>query len=322
MKKLLFVFITMVFSAGMLVAQVQPFFGASVGPHFSKLRFNGFQNEYSKDFYVGRDYVSTSTANVQGGLRLGLKFGEKFSLFLDPAFYLKKLSYKTGSATREITRGLDAAGKVQYSYPTLNEGNRSWTFNSRAVHVPLIARYNLFGDRFGMHLLGGLSMNYLISGDYTTEFIEINRNNETKVNNNPIFPVNVDINGDPEGFIYYSEEFPDSGDKLKFGKADTDHFKNQDVSLLLGAGTYFNLNDDGTLRLTFDIRFDIGQTNMYSKARTNYLENVTGTTQVSDIDETTVKYNIIREPVIVSGKQKMISTVLSIGVEFCPSCGF
>jgi hypothetical protein len=189
--------------------------------------------------------------------------------------------------------------------------------------VPLIARYNLFGDRFGMHVLGGLSLNFLVSGDYTTEFIEIDRNFQTKVNNNPIFPVNVDPStGLPEGFIYYSEEFPDNGDDLKFGKADTDHLNNRDISLLLGGGTYFNLNEDGTLRLTLDVRFDLGQTNMYTEARTNYLENVRGTTKVTDIDITTKKYDIIREPVLVSGKQKMVSTVLSIGVEFCPSCGF
>jgi hypothetical protein len=173
-----------------------------------------------------------------------------------------------------------------------------------------------------MHVLGGLSMNFLISGDYTTEFLEISRNEQSKVNNNPIFWTPNPDRPDGRGFIYYSEEFPDSGDKLKLGKADVDHFNNRDVSLLLGLGGFLNLNDDGTARLTFDLRFDMGQTNMYTNARSNYLENVTGTTQVTDIDVTSKKYNIIREPVIISGKQKMVSTVLSIGIEICPSCGF
>ena len=289
-----------------LIAQPQVFFGAGVGGNFSKLKFNDFSNEYSRDFYAGKDYISSAKPNIQGGLRAGIKMGEKFSILLEPSFFLKKLEFKTRSVTREIVRKNDN-GAVIYTNPV--EGNRSWTFNTRSVHIPLMARYNLFGDRFGMHILGGISVNYSLSGDYTTSFIEAQPSpgiDGVKVINNPIYSV------DNGTHFFYSEEYPANGDKIKFGKSDLDNFNKQDVSLILGAGTFYNLNDDGTLRLTFDLRFDSGQTNMYSKSRIDYLREVGGT--VSGVP-------FIRKAVPISGKQRMRSTVLTIGIEFCPSCG-
>jgi hypothetical protein len=317
MKKLL-LFLFVMFATGVtLIAQPQVFFGGGVGGNFSKLKFNDFSNEYSRDFNFGKDYISSAKPNIQGGLRAGIKMGEKFSILLEPSFFLQKFEFKTGSATKEIVRKEDNDNKPIFTDPV--EGNRSWSFNTRSVHIPLMARYNLFGDRFGMHVLGGFSLNYSLSGDYTTSFIEIQPGpgiEGVKVNNNPIYRVTGG------GNVFYSEEYPANGDNIKFGKSDLDNFNKQDIALILGLGTFYNLNDDGTLRLTFDLRFDSGQTNMYSKSRIDYLSTVKGGVTVPDIVDTKIRHSIAREPVTISGKQRMRSTVLTIGIEFCPSCGF
>lgn len=320
MKKLLFILNLLLLTSAAAVAQPQLFFGAGVGPNFSKLRFTSFKNEYSKDFYVGKNYTSSYSTNIHGGLTLGVKLTEKFSVLTTPGFFLKNLNYQTESSTREIVRDIDDQNRPFYSYPALLEGNRTWSFKTRAVNIPIMARYNLVGDRAGLHLTGGISFNYMISGEYNTEFKEINSG--ILVKNNPIYPV-VDEFDEIEGFIHYSEEFPEAGDDLRFGSADLDHFRANDVSLVLGAGTYFNLNDDGTVRLTLDWRFDFGQLNMYSPNREAYLQTgIRGTKPVRDIDNPNTNYDIVRTAVLVDGSQKIRSGILTIGVEFCPSCGF
>ncbi len=319
MRHLLLIIFLGLISSFSLSAQPQVFFGAGVGPNFTKLKFESFKNEYSKDFYPGKNYISSNSTNIHGGLTIGVKLNEKFSILASPGFFLKNMKYSTESVTKELIRFLDAQNNIQYSQQ-FEEGNRTWTIETRAINVPIMARYNLVGDRVGLHITGGLSFNHILNGEYNTEFKAVN--SSILVKNNPIYPVN-DGTGGIAGYIHYSEEFPGGGDDLKFGSADLDHFAADDISLLLGLGTYFNLNDDGTARLTLDWRFDIGQRNMYSSNRVKYLETgVSGTKPVRDIDFPNINYPIIREAVLVDGTQKIRSGILTIGIEFCPSCGF
>lgn len=314
MKKIFLALAIGVISMTAAVAQPQLYFGAGAGMNFSKLKFNSFQDEYTQYYYIGQDYSSSGQIGFQGALRVGIQFGESFSVQVEPSFFRQKLQIETQQLTSEYVR------TAPNTYLLSQEGRRNWSIDMNSINIPIMAKVKLFGDKFGMNGAAGISLNFHQSGTYSTEYKPTDSGNGTQaVKDNPI-AYTIDDFG-TVNTIYYSEQYPTGGSKLTFGNAQDSHFSGFGADLLLGAGLFYKVDDDGKFKITLDWRMDFGLTNMYQSTRTDYLATINGTKTVRDIDDQT-SFDIIRRRVDISGTQKLNSSVISIGVEFCPSCGF
>jgi hypothetical protein len=314
MKKLFLALAIGVISMTAALAQPQLYFGAGAGMNFSKLKFNSFQDEYTQYYYIGQDYSSSGEIGFQGALRLGIQFGETFSIQVEPSFFRQKLKIETQQLTSEYVR------TAPNTYLLSQEGRRNWTMDMNSINVPILAKVKLFGDKFGMNGVTGISLNFHQSGTYSTEYKPTDDGNGVQaVKDNPIAYTIDDLGN--VNTIYYSEQYPTGGSKLKFGNAQDSHFSGFGADLILGAGLFYKVDDDGKFKITLDWRMDFGLTNMYQSTRTDYLATINGTKTVRDIDDQT-SFDVVRRRVDISGSQKLNSSVISIGVEFCPSCGF
>lgn len=314
MKKLFFAVFIGVVSMTAAWAQPQLYFGAGAGMNFSKLKFNSFQDEYTQYYYIGQDYTSSGQIGFQGALRVGVQFGESFSLQVEPAFFRQKLNIETQQLTKEWVR------TAPNEYTEVEEGRRNWSMDMNSINIPIMAKVRLFGDKFGMNASTGISLNFHKSGTYATEYKPTNADaGLPAVKDNPITYTIDDLGN--INTIYYSEQYPAGGSKLNFGNAQDSHFSGFGADLLLGAGLFYKVDDDGKFKITLDWRMDFGLTNMYQSTRTDYLATINGTKTVRDIDDQT-SFDVYRRRVDVSGSQKLNASVITIGVEFCPSCGF
>ncbi len=87
--------------------------------------------------------------------------------------------------------------------------------------------------------------------------------------------------------------------KINFGSSRTDDYSGFDASVVFAPGMAFDLDEQGAFRLFAEARFDIGLRDMYTQERKDFLAD-------GGID--------------ILGTRKMRSTVLTIGVNFCPGC--
>lgn len=195
---------------------------------------NNFVDEFSA-FYDGEiSYTTSQKLGFQVGAGIGFKTSDKFQLLLMPSYSRQGCKYSSNeNALLEVTDNKGNPIEV-LAFATFDE-------TVDAIKVPIVARWNLGGERFGVTLGAGLSGNYSFKGQ-----------------RDPIFETE-------------SKSYPEKTQVLKFGSARTDNYRSFDVSTLLHSGVYFVLDEQGRKRLTFSMDYEMGMKNLQTDVRTNFL---------------------------------------------------
>ncbi len=87
--------------------------------------------------------------------------------------------------------------------------------------------------------------------------------------------------------------------KIKFGSSRTDDYTGFDVSVVFAPGIAIDLDENGAFRLFTEVRFDVGLRDMTTQARKDFVAD---------------------DGIDILGTRKMRSTLLTVGVSFCPGC--
>lgn len=324
MKKLFLALAIGVISMTAALAQPSLFIGAGAGVNASKIKFsNGFSNEYIQVYrsFTPNDrikYASISKFNgFEFGLRAGVHFGESFDLFIEPSFYQRKNNFKTDVTVKEPIEAFIDANDV-LNYTSSKSGIRIWDMNINRVQVPILARLKLFGDKFGMNVMAGLSFNFNISATYFTE-LRIEAEAINLAGNPRWFKKDDNDVTDGTQIVEVSNEYVvEPNSSLDVGNDQFSQIKKLNTSLVLGTGFFYKIDDDGKIKLTLDFRLDLGLSDLYSEKRKSYLNS--SDKEVVTIDPQRDTWSL--KPIAISGTQKMNASLITIGVEFCPACGF
>jgi len=305
-----------------LQAQPEVFFGALVGANKSSFKFNKFEDEYLKFTAVGFKYSSTSKIQgFQGGARVGINLGARISIITEFIYAKHIASYQT-DLTPEIVRTGNGV------YQNCSSGRRSWDIGVTGFTVPVYGRVKIIGgDKFGVFLTAGLSFRKLSAkGTYETSYKPDGTTGITvESKNNQIFDV-YNVNNPAEtGHIYYSAQFPANSqtEDLTFGANKENNYAAFSTNLMLGSSMRYVIDEEGKFALTLDFSWQKGLTNMFSKERIGYLSslNPTAVRQYKDIDNINTTWVYAPRRFDIVGSQKMNTTLISIGFEFCPFCG-
>lgn len=305
-----------------LQAQPEIFFGPLVGANKSAFKFSKFEDEYLKFTAVGFQYSSTSKfQGFQGGVRAGINLGSRISLIGEFIYAKHNASYQT-DLTPEIVRTGNA------TYQNCSSGRRSWDIGMTGFTVPVYGRVKVIGgDKFGFFVTGGLSFRKLSEkGTYETSYKPDGTTGITvESKNNQIFGV-YNVNNPLEtGHIYYSAQFPANAqtEELTFGPNKENNYAAFSTNLMLGTSLRYVIDEDGKFALTLDFSWQKGLTNMFSQERIGYLSSLdpTALRQYKDIDNINTIWYYAPKRFDVVGSQKMNTTLISIGFEFCPTCG-
>ena len=99
---------------------------------------------FSRGFARSVDYIRST--GINGGLLVGAYFGEKFSVYSGLSYYNRafKQDFTLGGASSFIT----SSEKLKVSY----------------LNIPLLVRYKLFGERFGLMVAAGINYNIGLNG--------------------------------------------------------------------------------------------------------------------------------------------------------------
>lgn len=330
-----------------LQAQPEVFFGGLLGVNKSNFTFGSFKDEYLI-YVAGSDYSYKSTSKIngiQGGLRIGINLGSRLSLIADPLISKNNVSYKTDVTKEMVNEGTQDDPKFKLS----DAGYRTWEIKMKSISVPIYLRFKLLGtDKFTWFALGGFSYSKLFkNGSFSTKYEsdDTGSNGDKFANtSNPILLYYRDNSGrvntsfkdtqfgqNYNACFYYSGQFPNgSSTNIKFGKEKTDNYNDSSFGILLGTGFKYNIDDEGKFALTMNINWNIGFSNTISDARRNYLDNIIKSENRSYVDlldktgKTIINYQdkgFSPLPVKIQNNQRLNTTLISIGFEFCPTCG-
>jgi Outer membrane protein beta-barrel domain len=219
-------------------AQNGPMVGLTLHSNWFKTRMSpGFADPIALDNQLS--YETNRRFGFGAGLKLGYRFSDRFSVGLQPTVLRK------GGKITVVENGtwnfVDRAGNLV----EVPNSVMSWDLQVWAVHIPLIARVKVLGnERFGLTTFGGLSFNYAFRG----------REEQVCIDEVRTYPVA-------------------SNEKVKFGDSRFDQYASFDISIPLGIGLEFALNEDGNARLNIDAGWELGMRNMYSSARRDYIRS-------------------------------------------------
>lgn len=188
--------------------------GATGGVNFS---WYGLSEEW--------DAFSTKTQlGFNGGLTVGLATSDRFSILLGANFIQKgsKLEGPTDDYTENGT-GIPFKGYF------------SGKENTQFLTVPIMARYQVFGDgeSFGVTLAAGLSLNFALGGDYSSS-----------------------IQGTT------GKSYNAASGKIKFGSGITDAYDSFQAGILLSPGVVFPVGEKG--KFTVNVTWDLGLSDMFN----------------------------------------------------------
>ena len=156
------------------------------------------------------DYIRST--GINGGLIVGAYFGEKFSVYSGLSYFSRafKQDFTLGGASSFIT----SSEKVKLSY----------------LNIPLIIRYKLFGDRFGLMLGAGINYNIGLKG--TSLITDIDGTvNPPKTKERPVTDITM-------------------------GSTAVDTYNGGYLGFVLNPSIFFQAGDNGKLFLNFN--FDFG----------------------------------------------------------------
>lgn len=332
-----------------LQAQPEVFFGALVGINKSKFKFQDFKDEYLQNFAKATKYTSKATkTGFQGGVRVGINLGPKLSIITEPYFAAQNVEYGTLNSTSEFVKNIDKSnsGSPVYDYIL---GKRFWEIQMNSVTIPLYARFKLLGnDKFGIYVNGGFSWRKFFSNSTNTDAYKTvfkpDQDLGTAYNSEPGNPVVEAYRDNNDAAFYafddsykslynvighfrYSSQFPNNtNSSFTFGSSDTDHMTGTNWNLILGTSLRYVVDDEGKFAVTFDLNWNRGLSNMYTKARITKLDQFNKSKyQPQDVDNINpdpfANRNYTPASVKLINSQTMNTTLISIGFEFCPSCG-
>jgi Outer membrane protein beta-barrel domain len=192
------------FSGGGTDSNLKLILGATGGVNLSR---------YSVSDEFG-DFSSKSLFGYNGGVTVGLATSDRFSILLGANFIQKGTKLESGT--------LDL-GNGDVGYQSLKD-------KTQFLSIPIIARYQLFGQNFGMTLGAGLSLNFGLGGTYSTYY-------------------------QGKSGVYNA-----ASGKTKFGSGINDDYKPFQAGIILSPGVIFPAGENG--KFTINITWDLGLGNM------------------------------------------------------------
>ncbi|HND88184.1 MAG TPA: outer membrane beta-barrel protein [Saprospiraceae bacterium] len=239
------------------MAQPTPVFGFDLAPVSARYKI-------SEGFRInGVPYFSRPLLSYSVGLMGGLRFGDRIALVLNPSFTQLGSIYETEGDDRALSY-TDKSGKQ-----TDFTGYASFKEKYTSLRIPLLLQVTAlkFGERFGITVGAGAAYNVHFKGKQDLVYTDV-------VNN---------------------EVYTDDPTDLKFGGRQAIYVKNT-PSLLVSPGLYYQLDEDGGFRLTFESRFEIGAKDLI--------------------------HSSTRSRVDVDGTLKQNATYFKVGLVICPGCVF
>lgn len=204
-----------------LTAEAQPtvIYGFDISPVSAKYKV-------SEGFRINNvPYFSKSLLSYGVGATIGLRFGERISLTLNPTF--AQLGSEYGSEGDDLPLTYTAKNGTVTNFV----GYASFKEKYRSLRIPLLLNVTVLklGERIGITLGAGASYNIHFKGTQDLVYTDV---------------VNDEV-------------YTDDPTDLKFGGRQATYVKNS-TSLLVSPGIYYQLDEDGAFRLTFESRFELG----------------------------------------------------------------
>lgn len=220
-------------------AQSGPMIGLNLNANWFKTRMSpGFSDPIALDNLLS--YETSRRFGFGAGLMVGYRFSNRFSVVGQPTILRKggtHINTENGTWTFSDRTGTPI---------TVPNSLMQWDLQVWAVHVPVIGRVKVLGgDRFGLTVFGGPSFNFSFRG----------REEQVCIDESRTYPV-------------------ESNEKVKFGNSRFDQYSGFDVSVLMGTGLEFALDEDGQAKLNIDASWDLGMRNMYTSSRRDYIQSL------------------------------------------------
>ena len=240
-----------------LSANAQLIFGINVGVNRSKYKFSEGFQDAFIAKYPDNSYNTNALLGLNGELNIGWQLGN-FDILTGAGFYQKGSKYETSQ-------------NLTYTFTSNNQSVTTLGFLKAKevvnyVNIPLLGRYR-FGEKLGVMLTAGLNFGIGLKGNYEVTF------------------------EDPKKI------YPIASGAIKLGKSRLDDYSSSDFGFIVNPGLFYFLDDNRTMKLTMNVRWDLGLKGMYTDTRKAYLADAgTG----------------------VTGNQKNRSTIFTIGFEICP----
>ena len=203
------------------------FVGATGGYNFSNFRYQD-QNE---------DYINTALGGVVGGATFGVRFN-KWAIISGIQFNQKGANVET--PTEFFDRDFNNDGYQDYGYYDLKERLNYLT-------VPIMLRFQLFGEESGLTLGAGVSLNFGLNADISGKFQMLDFTGDSR---------QIISEFDIEDIM--SPAFLDYG----FGDGLDDEYRKMEASFVLSRGFVTPVGERG--KLHFKLNLDIGMEDSYN----------------------------------------------------------
>lgn len=203
------------------------FIGATGGYNFSKFRFKD-QNE---------DYKASSLNGVIGGVTFGARFN-KWAITSGIQYYQKGSKYETPTQSYDID--LNGDGFQDYGFYDLKE-------RLNYLAIPIMLRFQLFGEESGLTLGAGVSINVGLNADISGKFQMLDFSSDTR-----------QIISEWDLADVFGPAFLDYG----FGDGLDDEYRKLETSFILSPGYVMPIGEKGRLHINFNL--NIGMTDTYN----------------------------------------------------------
>ena len=221
-------FILSIFTAfSFLNAYAQPQFGGGSGDSNLKLIIGATGGVNLSWYSLSDEYTQSSKSlfGYNGGITVGLATSDRFSILTGVSFIQKGTKLES----------------VNYQFDSGDVGYESTKLKTQFLSIPLIARYQLFGENFGMTLAAGLSFNFGLDGTFSSY---------------------------EQGKLATYK--PQSG-KVKFGSGINDFYNPFQAGIILSPGAVFPIGEKG--KFTVNVTWDLGLGNMLNDKFINFSGN-------------------------------------------------
>lgn len=200
-------------------------------------------SEGFQDGFLAKFPDNSYVTNPQLGLNAELNVGYKLGEHFD---------ILTGVGFHQKGSKYETSQNLTYTIPNTTTTTLGFLKAKEIVNyinIPLLGRYRL-GNQFGLMLAAGLNFSFGQKGNYEVTF------------------------EDPKKIYSLG-----SG-AIKMGKSRLDSYRGSDLGFILSPGVFYKFGDAENMRLTLNVRWDIGLKGMYTDVRKAYLadsgEGVTG----------------------------------------------
>lgn len=228
MKKLTISTLLIALFAMPMMAQTNSvFIGATGGYNFSNFRYQD-QNE---------DYINNPLGGVVGGATFGVRFN-KWAFISGMQFNQKGANVET--PTGYYNNDFNRDGEQDYGFFDIKERMNYLT-------VPLMLRFQLFGEESGLTLGAGVALNFGLGADISGKFQMLDFTGDSR---------RITSEFDVEDI--WAPAVLDRG----FGDSLDDEFRSMETSFILSPGFVTPVGEHGKLHFKFNL--DIGMEDSYN----------------------------------------------------------